>query len=322
MIDDHDHHFIPKLARAHTNTEWWASEITILMAGRLYPNEEDADKNAIVLSAMACFMAINYTCMMLLIGPQLATAARVSNRLGSGSAMDAGVSGVSGIIVSSVVGVVMGVLLIIFRDGISASLSSDMTVVALVKRIMWPLSMYQVGTGMCSALEGILIGSRRQAKGAICVVVAFYLIGIPMSYVCGYTLKMGTVGLVIGRVIGKVVQLVFYAILVIRTDWDEQVARAVALMSKITVPSRAPTALAAFTNEKTAENGGIEEPLLVRDDDDHDDDDHSQMDEMDGEHQEASTVVEEEELQEEKEGEHGETFGQTTKKRTTDTEKE
>ena len=48
----------------------------------------------------------------------------------------------------------------------------------------------------------------------------------------------------------------------------------------------------------------------------------SAMDEMDGEHQEASTVVEEEELQEEKEGEHGETFGQTTKKRTTDTEKE
>ena len=119
------------------STEWWASEITVLMAGRLYP--DDADKNTIVLSAMACFMAINYTCLMLLIGPQLATATRTSNRLGGSSPLDAGISAVSGIIVSSIIGVVMGIFLIIFRDGISASLTSDIAVVALVRRIMWPL---------------------------------------------------------------------------------------------------------------------------------------------------------------------------------------
>ena len=185
-------------------------------------------------------------------------------------------------------------------------------------------AMYQVGTGMCSALEGILIGSRRQAKGAICVVIAFFAVGVPVSYVCGFTFKMGAVGLVIGRVVGKVIQLILYSILVIRTDWNEQVDRAMTLVSKITASSnRRPTALAALGGDKRSENG-IDEPLLIEgddDDDDNDDDDENHHQHNDHTQNEPKNHRDESIVVEEHEEEVGEGSGPSTEKCTTDTER-
>ena len=93
--------------------------------------------------------------------------------------------------------------------------------------------MYQFGMGMCSALEGIVIGSRRQRRAALFVVIAHYGVGIPTAYICGFTLKLGITGLVLGRIAGKVCQLFLYCALVIRTDWEEQVQRASVLVGQV-----------------------------------------------------------------------------------------
>ena len=93
--------------------------------------------------------------------------------------------------------------------------------------------MYQFGMGMCSALEGIVIGSRRQRRAALYVVLAHYGVGIPVAYICGFKLKLGITGLVLGRIAGKVCQLFLYCALVIRTNWDEQVQRAGVLVDLV-----------------------------------------------------------------------------------------
>lgn len=211
--------------------------MTVLMAGRLFPNDEGSENNELMLSAMAIFSMVNYMCYMCLIGPQQSTAARVSNRLGAGSALDAGVSAVSGVIISASMGIMIGATIILARVPISFIFSTDENLRAIMQTILWELAMYQLGVGMCTSLEGILIGARRQKRGAVCVVISYFVVGVPVSYICGYTFKLGLVGLIIGRVVGKVVQLVFYAVLVIRTDWDEQVRRARSLINEITAKS-------------------------------------------------------------------------------------
>lgn len=259
-------------------SEWWASEITVMMAGRLYPDDEDTDMNELMLSAMAVFAVTNHLCLMLLIGPSLAVGTRVARRLGAGNAVEAGISAVSGIIISATMGLLIGIVLIVARRPISATFTTDENLVELMMSLMWPLAMYQLGLGMCSALEGILIGSRRQARGAPVVVVAYFVIGVPVSYVCGYTLKLGIVGLIVGRVVGKVCQLLFYSILVIRTDWDEQVQRASTVLDAMAARKPEPTELAVShdkSGDGTTTNGDIRAALLSPDGDGDDNSDDS-----------------------------------------------
>ena len=54
-------------------SEWWASEITIFMAGRLHPN---------ALGAMAIFQPINGCCFMFSVGTSVAVSVRVATWLG------------------------------------------------------------------------------------------------------------------------------------------------------------------------------------------------------------------------------------------------
>ena len=111
----------------------------MLMAGRLYTDEKDAKKNELMLSAMACFSVINHTCMMLLQGPQLGTARMVANRLGAGNALHANLSAVSGLVVSTLLGMTLGVLIILGRRPISNFLTTDAALAELMTHLLWPL---------------------------------------------------------------------------------------------------------------------------------------------------------------------------------------
>ena len=107
------------------------------------------------------------------------------------------------------------------------------------------------------------------------MIIAYYVIGVPVSYICGFTLKMGIVGLIIGRVVGKVIQLIFYSILVIRTDWDEQVERAQDIMRQIA--AKRPPAPELEKHAEMADvdddddNASLSTSLLKTDDDEYDD---------------------------------------------------
>ena len=62
------------------------------------------------------------------------------------------------------------------------------------------LIVYVVFDGVQSALTGVLKGLGKQRLGGPVVVLAYYGIGLPLSYYLGFTLHQGVVGLCVGMV--------------------------------------------------------------------------------------------------------------------------
>ena len=62
------------------------------------------------------------------------------------------------------------------------------------------------------------------------VVFAYFVVGLPVSYICGFALKLGVPGLILGRITGKFVQVTLYSWLVYNTNWDNEVQRAALLV--------------------------------------------------------------------------------------------
>ena len=62
------------------------------------------------------------------------------------------------------------------------------------------LIVYVVFDGVQSALTGVLKGLGKQRLGGPVVVVAYYGIGLPVSYYLAFTRHQGVVGLCVGTV--------------------------------------------------------------------------------------------------------------------------
>ena len=60
------------------------------------------------------------------------------------------------------------------------------------------LIVYVVFDGVQSALTGVLKGLGKQRIGGPVVVLAYYGVGLPLSYYLGFTLHQGVVGLCVG----------------------------------------------------------------------------------------------------------------------------
>ena len=213
------------------STEWWAAEITILLAGRL---SSDPSKNEETLSAMGICSTIEMLCGMILVSIFFAISTRVSNELGAGSAIGAKRAALCGMMLSITVGCTLASMLLIFRNMISHTFAREEAIVALVKSLIWPISLYHFCAAFCSSFEGIVLGSGRQIHGAVFVFISYFVIGLPVSWLCGFKFGLGVIGLYMGRVTGKAIQLCLYGILCLRTDWQHQVERASKLMEMVT----------------------------------------------------------------------------------------
>ena len=205
-------------------------EITVLMSGQL---SDEISENEASLSAMAVYQTLNFLPAMVLWAINTSIMTRVSNELGSGNAFLAKRAGVCGILLMSGSGLIISFLLLVFRRGVSEIFVTDEGIIDLVYTLMMPLSIYMLMGAVCMAFEGIITGSGRQAYGAMVVIVSYFVFGVPVSYIFGFRLGYGVVGLVFGRVVGKFVHTLLYGCIYWMTNWDKQVDRARELIETI-----------------------------------------------------------------------------------------
>ena len=180
---------------------------------------------------MAIYAQINMLCGMVLVGLFLAISTRVSNELGAGRAPRARAAARTGILISSSIGAVVALAVVAARAPISRTFSTDPEIVANTRALMFPMALYQFLSFICASLEGTVLGSGRQSAGAVRVIFSYFVVGLPVSYLFGKTMRMGVIGLSVGRVTGKAVSLLLYLIMYLRTDWHEEVKRARQLMA-------------------------------------------------------------------------------------------
>lgn len=175
---------------------------------------------------------------------------RVSNELGASHPRTAKFSLLVAVITSTLIGVTLSLVLIIFRNEYPFLFSNDSAVREMVVELTPMLAICIVINNVQPVLSGVAVGAGWQAAVAYVNIACYYLFGIPLGLLLGYKLEMGvTVSLLFiitfslhpsscskgflyggsfqgiwsGMLSGTVLQTCVLFFMVYRTDWNKEV---------------------------------------------------------------------------------------------------
>ncbi|XP_024023914.1 protein DETOXIFICATION 29 [Morus notabilis] len=199
--------------------ETWYFMALILFAGYLKNAQVSVDALSI------CMNILGWT-IMVSFGINAAISVRVSNELGAAHPRTAKFSLVVAVITSFLIAVVLSLILIITRDEYPSLFSKDTDVKILVKQLTPVLATCIIINDVQPVLSGVAVGAGWQSFVAYVNVACYYLFGIPLGLLLGYTLDMGVKGIWYGMLSGTVLQTCVLFWMVYRTNWNREASKA------------------------------------------------------------------------------------------------
>ena len=168
-------------------SEWWASEAAIFLSGRLVPNPEAA------VGGMTIYQSINTFCFMFPVAFSISASTRVGNLLGAGQPHPAAFAARVSILSAACLSLTLGTLLYCIPHTFLPSLfapGNDLVILE-TSRTMPLLAIYVFADGIQVALNGIIKGCGRQWITVPIVVVAYWVIGVPLAYYIAFVRNHG-----------------------------------------------------------------------------------------------------------------------------------
>ncbi|KAK7361620.1 hypothetical protein VNO77_03691 [Canavalia gladiata] len=199
--------------------EVWYYMALILFAGYLKNAEVSVDALSI------CMNILGWT-IMVSFGMNAAVSVRVSNELGACHPRTAKFSLVVAVITSTLIGVALSLVLIIFRDQYPFLFSNDPNVREMVVELTPMLAACIVINNVQPVLSGVAVGAGWQTAVAYINIGCYYLFGIPLGLLLGYKFDLGVMGIWSGMLSGTVVQTCVLFFMVYKTDWDKEASLA------------------------------------------------------------------------------------------------
>jgi len=195
--------------------ETWYFMSLVLFAGYLKNAEVSVDALSI------CTNIVGWG-VMVAVGCNAAVSVRVSNELGAAHPRTAKFSVVVVVIFSFLTGLLLALVLIIFRQQYPALFSNSTEVKKLVYDLTPLLAACIIINNVQPALSGVAIGAGWQAVVAYVNIACYYIFGIPLGLTMGYKLNMGVTGIWIGMMTGTVIQTFVILWIVYRTNWNKE----------------------------------------------------------------------------------------------------
>ncbi|GAB4829233.1 Protein DETOXIFICATION 29 [Ancistrocladus abbreviatus] len=199
--------------------EVWYFMVLILFAGYL-------ENAKIAVDALSICMNILGWTIMVALGFNAAISVRVSNELGAARPRAAKFSVVGAVLNSFLIGVILSLILIIFRIQYPSLFTNSAEVKKVVYMLTPLLAITIVIDNVQPVLSGVAVGAGWQAFVAYVNVGCYYVFGIPLGLVLGYKLNMGVMGIWCGMVTGTVVQTIILFLLVYKTNWNKEASKA------------------------------------------------------------------------------------------------
>jgi MATE family multidrug resistance protein len=215
-------------------SEWWASETAIFLSGRLMPDPE------LAVGGMTIYQSINTFCYMFPVAFAISASTRVGNLLGAGQPKRAAFAANVSILNAGCLSFVMGTMLFCIPHTFLPSLFAPGAegVILETSRTIPLLAVYVFADGIQVALNGIIKGCGRQLVTVPIVVVAYWIVGVPLAYYiafvrheremfCEDSYFCGDTGLVAGMTVGTWVHMLLLAIVVgLSTNWPLEAQKA------------------------------------------------------------------------------------------------
>ncbi|XP_062187273.1 protein DETOXIFICATION 18-like [Phragmites australis] len=194
--------------------EYWSFELLVLFAG-LMPQSHLSTS---IIAMCENTEAISY---MITYGFAAVISTRVSNELGAGNIANAKKALTVSLALSLLLGVVFLLLLCLGHD-LWVSLFSNSEKVASAFASMTP---FLIGSVVLDSTQGVLSGVARgcgwQHLAAWANLVAFYIVGLPLSVLFGFMLGFHTKGLWMGQICGLLCQNCVLLFITLRTKWEK-----------------------------------------------------------------------------------------------------
>ncbi|KAL2522202.1 MATE efflux family protein [Forsythia ovata] len=199
--------------------KWWSLEVLILLSG-LLPNPK---LETSVLSICLTISTLHFTVPY---GFGAAASTRVSNELGAGNPQKARVAVSVVMFLAVIETVTVSIALFFFRHILGRTYSNEKQVVDYIGAMIPFICLSIVTDSLQAVISGIARGTGWQHIGAYINLGAFYVVGIPVAVVLGFTLHLKAKGFWIGIVIGSVLQSTILSLVTGFTDWQNQAIKA------------------------------------------------------------------------------------------------
>ncbi|KAJ1437822.1 Multi antimicrobial extrusion protein [Sesbania bispinosa] len=207
----------------------WTFELMVLMSGLLPDPALETSVLSICLNTFGLAWMIPF-------GFSAAVSTRVSNELGAGNPQAAGLAVRVVLSIAIIEGVLLVSTMILLRNVWGHVYRNDKDVIRYVSSMMPILAVSSFLDGIQSALSGILAGCGWQKIGAYVNLGSFYLVGVPCAVVLAFPLHMEAMvltalfsdeqGLWLGIISAFIVQVLFYTVVTMRTNWEEEARKA------------------------------------------------------------------------------------------------
>ncbi|XP_030487796.2 protein DETOXIFICATION 40 [Cannabis sativa] len=205
--------------------ESWYYQILVLIAGLL--------KNAeIALDSLSVCMTISGWVFMIAVGFNAAASVRVGNEIGAGHPKSASFAVVIVTLSSFLISLVFAILVLVLRHVISYAFTDGVTVANAVSDLTPFLAVSIILNGIQPVLSGVAVGCGWQAFVAYVNVGCYYIIGIPLGALLGFTFNLGAKGIWTGMICGTLIQTIILLWVTFRTDWNKEVEKAKTRLDK------------------------------------------------------------------------------------------
>lgn len=106
-----------------------------------------------------------------------------------------------------------------FRKQWGSIFSDDAELSSLIAKILIVLSFYIVFDGLSAVLGGVIRGAGKQLMAAPCVLISYYILGLPAAACLGFVAHLGVVGLCLGTLLGTMCHAGLFYVLIWRYVW-------------------------------------------------------------------------------------------------------
>jgi MATE family multidrug resistance protein len=139
---------------------------------------------------------------MCALGVSAAGAIRVGNAVGKNDVKEIRRSGFSAIVLGQIIMGTFGIIFIFFRKFLPTLYISDPSVISTASVLLIIASIFQIADGTQAVGIGILRGLTDVKGPTLITFIAYWVIGLPVAYVLGFTYQLSVEGVWIGLLIG------------------------------------------------------------------------------------------------------------------------
>lgn len=176
-----------------------AFSFAVVMVGWLGTIQLAAHQIAINLASISFMGAL---------GISAAGSIRVGNAVGRKDIIKTRRAGFSAILLSALFMFGCGLLFVLLRNELPKLYINDSSVISLASSVLIVAALFQVSDGVQAVGIGILRGLTDVKGPTVIAFIAYWIIGLPIGYILGFTLHLGVIGIWLGLLIGLSVSAV------------------------------------------------------------------------------------------------------------------